>query len=62
MKVMKLSENDEVISAYKTYISDFYNGDLRWGHFCDLPTVNGQKNKLRYIYFDASLFECNHIV
>ena len=63
-KVMKLSEYDEVISAYKTYISDFfYIGDLRSGHFCDLPIISQwAKNQLCYIYFGASVFEWNHIV
>ena len=38
-------------------------GDLRSGHFCDLPIVSqSAKNQLRYIYFGASLFEWNHIV
>ena len=61
---MKLSEYDELISAYKTYLSDFfYIGDLRSGHFCDLPIISQwAKTQLRYIYFDASLFEWNHIV
>ena len=50
--------------AYKTYISDFfYIGDLRSGHFCDLPIISQwAKNQLRYIYFGASLFEWNNIV
>ena len=60
---MKFSEYDEVISAYKTYISDFDVGDLRSGHFCDLPIISQwAKNQLRYIYFVARLFEWNHIV
>ena len=37
---MKPSEYDKAISAYKTYISDFfYISDLRSGHFCDLPIM-----------------------
>ena len=49
-KVMKLSEYDEVTSAYKTYISDFDIGDLRSGHFCDLPIISQwAKNQLCYI-------------
>ena len=62
---MKLSKYDEVISAYKTCISDFDIGDLRSSHFCDLPIIylsQWAKNQLRYIYFGASLFEWNHIV
>ena len=60
---MTLSEYDEVTSAYKTYISDFDIGDLRSGHFCDLPIISQwAKNQLCYIYFGASLFEWNHIV
>ena len=35
---MKLSKYDEVIGTYKMYISDFYIGDLRAGHFRDLPS------------------------
>ena len=32
-------------------------GDLRSGHFCDLPIISQwAKNKLRYIYFGASIF------
>ena len=62
-KVMKLSEYEEVISAYKTFILDFDIGDLRSGHFCDLPIISQwAKNQPRYIYFGASLFEWNHIV
>ena len=34
---MKLSEYDKVIGTYKMYVSDFYIGDLRSGHFRDLP-------------------------
>ena len=60
---MKLSEYDEVISAYKTYISVFYIGVLRSGHFCDLPIISQwAKYQLRYFYFGASLFEWNRIV
>ena len=34
----------------------FYIGDLRSGHFCDLPIISQwAKNQLRYIYFGASL-------
>ena len=32
-------------------------GDLRSGHFCDLPVMSMGKNQLRYFYFIASLFE-----
>ena len=33
-------------------------GDLRSGHFCDLPIISQwAKNQLRYIYFGASMFE-----
>ena len=45
------------------YLEFFYIGDLRSGHFCDLPIISRwAKNQLRYIYFGASLFEWNHIV
>ena len=38
-------------------------GDLRSGHFCDLPIISQwAKNQLCYIYFGASVFEWNHIV
>ena len=60
-KFMQLLEYDKAISAHKTYISDFfYIGDLRSGHFCDLPNsplCQWAKNQLRYKYFGASLFE-----
>ena len=37
---MKVPEYDKVINAYKTYISEiFYIGDLRSGHFCDIPII-----------------------
>ena len=36
-------------------------GDLRSGHFCDLPIISQwAKNQLRYIYFGASVFEWKH--
>ena len=39
----------------------FYIGDLRSGHFCDLPVVSQwAKNQLCYIYFGASLFDWNN--
>ena len=47
---MKLSEYDEVISAYKTYVLDFYIGDLRSGHFCDLPIIS-QWAKINSVIF-----------
>ena len=54
---MKLSVPTKRISRI------FDIGDLRSGHFCDLPIISQwAKNQLRYIYFGASLFECNHIV
>ena len=63
---MKLSEYDKVISAYRTYIylGFFYIGDLRSGHFCDLPIISqwAKQKKIRYIYFGESSFEWNHIV
>ena len=60
---MKLSEYDEVISAYKTISWIFDIGDLRSGHFCDLPIISQwAKNQLCYIFFGASVFEWNHIV
>ena len=38
-------------------------GDLRSGHFCDLPIISQwAKNQLCYICFGASLFGWNHIV
>ena len=38
-------------------------GDLRSGHFCDLPIISQwAKNQLCYIYFGASVFEWYHIV
>ena len=38
-------------------------GDLRSGHFCDLPIISQwAKNRLCYICFGASVFEWNHIV
>ena len=42
-------------------ISWIFNiGDLRSGHFCDLPIISQwAKNQLRYIYFGASVFEWN---
>ena len=50
-KVMKLSEYDKVISAYKTYISNFVYGWLRSGHFCDLPIIRQwAKNQRPYSY------------
>ena len=62
-KVMKLSEYDEVISAYKTYISDFWYRCPQVRSFCDLPIISQwAKDQLRYIYFGARLFEWNHIV
>ena len=37
-KLWKLSEYDEVISAYKNvYLEFFYIGDLRSGHFATSP-------------------------
>ena len=47
---MKLWEYDKVIGTYKMFISDFYIGDLRSGHFRDLSIkVNGHKlNSLFY--------------
>ena len=47
---MKLSEYDEIISAYKTYILDFDIGDLRSGHFCDLPIIS-QWTKINSVIF-----------
>ena len=44
-KVMKLSEYDKVIGTYKMYISDFYIGDLRSGHFRDLPIIGKSMGK-----------------
>ena len=56
---MNLSKYDKIIISYKTYISDFYIGDLRWDHFCDLPII-GQwaKNQLRYIYILSRKYIC----
>ena len=52
---MKLSEYDKIIGTYKMYISDFDIGELRSGHFRDLPIiVNGQKlNSLFYASYWA---------
>ena len=47
---MKLSDYDEVISAYKTYISEFDIGDLRSGHFCDLPIISQWAKKSTLLY------------
>ena len=45
------------------YLGFFYIGDLRSGHFCDLPIISQwAKNQPCYIYFGASVFEWNHIV
>ena len=41
---MQLSEYDKVIGTYKMYISDFDIGDLRPGHFRDLPIMSMGKN------------------
>ena len=60
---MKLSEYDEVIMPTKRISRIFDIGDLRSGHFCDLPIISQwAKIQLRYIYFGASLFDWNHIV
>ena len=62
---MKVSAYDELISAYKTYISDFLisvtSGQVI---FATSPLYLSQwaKTQLRYIYFGASLIEWNHIV
>ena len=63
-KVMKLSEYDEVISAYKTYILDFWYRWTQVRSFLRPPHYLSQwaKNQLCYIYFGASVFEWNHIV
>ena len=38
-------------------------GDLKSGHFCDLPIISQwAKIQPRYIYFGAGVFELNHIV
>ena len=60
---MKLSEYDKVIGTYKMYILDFYIGDLRSGHFRDLPIIISQwaKIKLPVLYFILSLYEWNRI-
>ena len=60
---MKLSEYDKVIGTYKMYILDFfYIGDLRSGHFRDLPIISQwAKIKLPILCFILSLYEWNRI-
>ena len=59
---MKLSEYDKVIGTYKMYISDFDIGDLRSGHFRDIPIISQwAKIKLPVLRFILSLYEWNRI-
>ena len=59
---MKLSEYDKVINTYKMYILDFDIGDLRSGHFCDLPIISQwAKIKLPVLCFILSLYEWNRV-
>ena len=57
---MKLSGYDKAFGTYKTYFLDFfYIGDLRSGHFRDLPIISQwAKIKLPVLCFILSLYEC----
>ena len=56
---MKLSDMMRSSLPTKRISWIFDIGDLRSGHFCDLPIISQwAKNQLCYIYFSASVFEC----
>ena len=59
---MKLSEYDKVIGTYKIYSWIFDIGDLRSGHFRDLPIISQWANiKLPVLCSILSLYEWNRI-
>ena len=59
---MKLSEYDRVIGTKKCICWIFDIGDLRPGHFHDLPIISQwAKIKLPVLCFISSLYEWNRI-